>query len=206
MANPLSKKAFSNAKLGQSFAEHDLVRSTPSLFVETPAIRSAKDLGSGKCFYIGRRGTGKTAITFYLKDKFPKNSLIVLPKLLTSGDAFLSNNWDHRAHKKPFNTLVSSFVRAIIDEAIAELKRQGLFTFRTAEGSDITRERNNIEQFEFDLRLLTLIDEGFGYLGNDNNKDWLRFRNRPEKIAKELTEECGGQQRFQQLILIDRSR
>ena len=84
-ANPLSKKSFSSAKLGQSFAEHDLIRSTPALFVETPAIRSARDVATGKCFYIGRRGTGKTAITFYLRDKYPKNSLIILPKLLSSG-------------------------------------------------------------------------------------------------------------------------
>jgi len=202
--NPLSKKSFSSARLGQSFAEHDLVRSNPALFVETPAIISARDATTGKCFYIGRRGTGKTAITFYLKDKYPKNSLIILPKLLSSGDAFLSYDWDQRVHQKPFNTLVSAFVRSILDEAIAEWKRQGLFTFRTTDGSDITRERNNIEQLEFDLRLLNLIEEGFEHLKSGNNKEWIRFRNRPEKIAHEISDECGGQQRFHQLILIDR--
>lgn len=203
-ANPLSRKSFGSAKLGQSFAEHDLIRSNPSLFVETPAIRSARDVASGKCFYVGRRGTGKTAITFYLRDKYPKNSLIVLPKLLSSGDAFLSYEWDQRVHQKPFNTLVSSFVRAILEEAVAEWKRQGLFTFRSSEGSELTKERNNIEQLEFDLRLLSFIEEGFGYLKRADNKEWVRFRNRPEKVAKEITEESGGQHRFQQLILIDR--
>src|SRR5581483_9161956 len=137
-ANPLSRKSFSNARLGQSFAEHDLIRTNPSLFVETPAIRSARDTASGKSFYIGRRGSGKTAITFYLRDKYPKNSLIILPKLLSSGDAFLSYEWDQRVHQKPFNTLVSAFVRSILDETVAEWKRQGLFTFRSADGSDIT--------------------------------------------------------------------
>jgi hypothetical protein len=137
-----------------------------------------------------------------LRDKYPKNSLLILPKLLSSGDAFLSYDWDQRVHQKPFNTLVSAFVRAILDEAIAEWKRQGLFTFRSSE-SDITRERNNIEQLEFDLRLLDFIQEGFGDLKSGNNKEWLRFRNRPEKIAKEIAEEC-GQDRFRQLILIDR--
>src|SRR5579862_8364826 len=121
---PLSQRSFSNAKLGQSFAEHDLIRTNPTLFVETPAIRSARDVSTGKCFYIGRRGTGKTAITFYLRDKYPKNSLIILPKLLSSGDAFLSYDWDQRVHQKPYNTLVSAFVRAILDEAVAEWKRQ----------------------------------------------------------------------------------
>ena len=203
-ANPLSRKAFSNAKLGQSFAEHDLIRTNPALFVETPAIRSARDVDAGKTFYIGRRGTGKTAITFYLREKYPKNTLILLPKLLSSADAFVSSDWDPRVRQKPFNTLVSSFVRAILDEAVAEWRRQGLFTFRTADGSELTRERNNIEQFEFDLRLLNFIDEGFDYLKTGNSKDWLRFRNRPEKIAGEITAECGGQTRWQQFILIDR--
>src|SRR5581483_8404340 len=102
----LSRKSFSTAKLGQSFAEHDLIRTKPALFVDTPAIRSAGDIGSGKCFYIGRRGTGKTAITYYLRERYPKNSLILLPKLLSSGDAFVSYEWDQRVHQKPFNTLV----------------------------------------------------------------------------------------------------
>ncbi len=42
-ANPLSKRSFANARLGQSFAEHDLIRTNPALFVETPAIRAARD-------------------------------------------------------------------------------------------------------------------------------------------------------------------
>ncbi len=62
----LPKKAFANARLGQSFAEHDLIRRDPNLFVETPAIRAAQDPDADKVFFIGRRGTGKTAITFYL--------------------------------------------------------------------------------------------------------------------------------------------
>ena len=74
--NQLSRKAFANAKLGQSFAKHDLIRTNPTLFVETPAIRSAREMTTGKVFYIGRRGTGKTAITFYIADKYPKNSII----------------------------------------------------------------------------------------------------------------------------------
>lgn len=201
-ANPLSKKFFDNAKLGQSFAEHDLIRTNPALFVETPAIRFAGDISAGKCFYIGRRGSGKTAITFYLRDKYPKNTLILLPKLLSSGDAFVSCEWDQRVHQKPFNTLVSSFVRAILDETVAEWKRQGLFTFRSE--SELTKERNNIEQFEFDLRLLNFINEGFEYLKAGNAKDWLRFRNRPQKLADEITAEHGGQSRLQQFILIDR--
>jgi hypothetical protein len=72
----VSKQIFGKAKLGQSFAEHDLIRTNAQLFVETPAIRAALDLDDGKPFFIGRRGTGKTAITFFLKNRFPKNTLL----------------------------------------------------------------------------------------------------------------------------------
>lgn len=200
----ISKQSFSKAKLGQSFAEHDLIRTNSRLFVETPAIRAAQDLDGGKTFFIGRRGTGKTAITFYLKNKYPKNTLLLIPKLLSSADAFVSFEWDERVRQKPFNTLVSSFVRAILDEAVLEWKRQGLFTFRSADGSELTRERNNIENYEFDLRLLHLIEEGFSYLSPDNPKEWLKFRNRPDKIAGEVTKEYGDQARMRQIVLIDR--
>lgn len=202
--NPLSRKSFANAKLGQSFAEHDLIRTKPALFVETPAIRSARDLDGGKTFYIGRRGTGKTAITYYLSDKYPKNTTLLLPKLLSSADVFVSSEWDESVHQKPFNTLVSSFVRAILDEAVLGWRKRGLFTFRAADGSELTRERNNIEQFDFDLRLLSLIEEGFDYLATSNNKEWIKFRNRPEKLAKEINSECASQTRMQQIVLIDR--
>ena len=128
----LPRQAFAKAKLGQSFAEHDLVRANPKLFVETPAIRAAQDTNGGKAFFIGRRGTGKTAITFYLSNKFPKNTLILVPKLLSSADAFVSSEYDVRVRQKPFNTLVSSFVRAILDESVLAWKKQGLFSFRGA--------------------------------------------------------------------------
>jgi hypothetical protein len=200
----LSKQAFAKTKLGQSFAEHDLIRTNTTLFVETPAIRAAQDVNAGKTFFIGRRGTGKTAITYYLSNKYPKNTLVLIPKLLSSADAFVSCDWDKRVRQKPFNTLVSSFVRAILDESVLAWKKQGLFSFRTSDGSELTRERNLIEQYEFDLRLLTLIGEGFEYLAEKNSKEWLKFRNRPEKLAKEITTEYCSRPRMQQIVLIDR--
>src|ERR1700722_19438792 len=95
----LSRQSFSRAQLGQSFAEHDLIRDNFKLFVETPAIRAAQEFGGPKTFFIGRRGTGKTAITFYLKNKYPKNTLLLIPKLLSSADAVVSFEWHERVRK-----------------------------------------------------------------------------------------------------------
>jgi hypothetical protein len=200
----ISRQSFARAKLGQSFAEHDLIRDNFKLFVETPAIRAAQEFAGAKAFFVGRRGTGKTAITYYLKNKYPKNTLILIPKLLSSADAFVSFGWDERIKQKPFNTLVSAFVRAILDEVVLEWKKQGLFAFRTADGSEITRERNVVENYEFDLRLLHLIEEGFSYLEPLNPKEWLKFRNRPAKLAEEITAEYADQARMRQIVLIDR--
>ncbi|MGD0942426.1 MAG: hypothetical protein ABR905_22260, partial [Terracidiphilus sp.] len=202
--NLVSKQMFGKAKLGQSFAEHDLIRTNSKLFVETPAIRAAQDLADGKPFFIGRRGTGKTAITFFLRNKYPKNTLLLIPKLLSSADAFISFDGDQRVRQKPFNTLVSCFVRAILDETVLEWKRQGLFSFRSSDGSELTKERNVIENYEFDLRLLHLIQEGFDYISSGNAKEWLKFRNRPEKLATEITKEYSDQPRMRQIVLIDR--
>jgi hypothetical protein len=203
-SHPLGRKFFAAAKIGQSFAEHDLIRKNPALFVDTPAIRSARDTSSGKMFYIGRRGTGKTAITFYLADKYPKNSLLLLPKLLSSADPFISAEWDESVHQKPFKTLISSFARAILDEAVLAWKHRGLFSFRSSDGSELTRERNYIEQYEFDLRLLSFIEEGFEHLGSGNAKEWIKFRNRPDKLVKEIAEDFGTEPRMLQYVLIDR--
>ncbi|WP_203546962.1 hypothetical protein, partial [Roseiconus lacunae] len=58
------KDALGRVHVGHSFAEYDILRDDPSLFVVTPAIRAAISEERKKCFFVGRRGTGKTAISF----------------------------------------------------------------------------------------------------------------------------------------------
>jgi len=197
----LPRQAFRRANLGHSFAEHDFIRENPSLFVETPAIVAASD--SSKCFFVGRRGTGKTAITYYLSEKFPRNSFILLPKLLSAGDPFIASDWSVEVHQKPFATLVSAFIRAILDEVVCEWRRQGLFTFRSSSG-ELLAEKNLIEQMGFDLRLVNLVEEGFRNLRESPTKDWLAFRNRPKAIAEEMAEEYEEDRRMKFFVLIDR--
>ena len=159
----LPKDALRKASVGQSFAEYDLIRSYPALFVETPAMRAALDPNRPKSFFVGRRGTGKTAATFYLQSKNARNTLFLIPQLLSAADEYIPTEWSPDVHQEPFKTLVCGFKRAILDEVLGVWLRQGLFRPKTA--SAITREKNEIEQFEFDLRLLNFISEGFGSLG-----------------------------------------
>lgn len=50
--------------------------------------------------------------------------------------------------------------------------KQGLYRFRST--TAITRERNDVEQYDFDLRLLNFISEGFECL-EGKPKEWLKF-------------------------------
>src|SRR5258706_132301 len=67
----LPKGTLKKLSLGQSFAEYDKLLERDNVYVETPGLRAALDDGQGKCFFVGRRGTGKTAITPYLEKKVP---------------------------------------------------------------------------------------------------------------------------------------
>jgi len=67
----LPKGTLKKLSLGQSFAEYDKLLERDNVYVETPGLRAALDDGQGKCFFVGRRGTGKTAITLYLEKKVP---------------------------------------------------------------------------------------------------------------------------------------
>lgn len=196
----LPKDAVKKASIGQSFAEYDLIKVHPSLFVETPAVRAALDPNRPKLFFVGRRGTGKTAITYYLQTKEPKNTLLLIPQLLSAADEYIPSDWSPDVHQQPFKTLVCSFKRAILDEVLGVWLKQGLYHSRSSNA--VSREKNDIEQHEFDLRLLNFISEGFDYLGS-SQKDWLKFVNRPKQIAEEMLAEANTQ-RHKFTVLIDR--
>src|SRR5438067_2225851 len=65
----LPRDALHKIDIGQSFAEYDPVLFKPGVFVRTPALEAALDANRAKCFFVGRRGTGKTAITYYLSSR-----------------------------------------------------------------------------------------------------------------------------------------
>lgn len=194
----LPKDAIKKATLGQSFAEYDLIRTYPALFVETPAARAAVDGNRQKCFFVGRRGTGKTAVTFHLQSLNEKNTILLIPQMLSAADQYIPSEWSPDVHQQPFKTLVCSFKRAILDEVLSVWFKQGLYRPRSS--SAISREKNDIEQLEFDLRLLNFISEGFEAL-NSNPKDWLKFVTKPKQIADEMIEEATTQRHVFRVVI-----
>ena len=78
----LPKNALQRVDMGKAFAEHDLIRTSAELFVSTPATLAALSKDNTSCFFVGRRGSGKTAITIEVERKFPRTITIILRYLI----------------------------------------------------------------------------------------------------------------------------
>jgi len=77
----IAKGTINKIRLGQSFAEYDRTLTKAGVFVETPAIKAALDASRSKCFFVGRRGTGKTAITNSVLARNSKTATQVRPQV-----------------------------------------------------------------------------------------------------------------------------
>jgi hypothetical protein len=69
--------------------------------------------------------------------------------------------------------------------------------------ADLTRERNFIEDHDFDQRFIKFLEESLGALNSGNEKDWLRQINRTKDVCKAV-EGFAELHKLQAQILIDR--
>ena len=199
----LPKGTLKRLSLGQSFAEYDKLLEKDNIYVETPALRAALDDGQGKCFFVGRRGTGKTAITLYLERKFPGKVVLLLPQLLVPVGRYFDAAIMQDAHHQPFKSLVSSFKRALLDEVVRYWIQRGRFSFRSNTASALSRERNYIEDYDFDISLLAFAEDTLEALSKNQDKEWLRSIGRWKEIGKEMDDSMGLPSN-KTLLLIDR--
>ncbi|MFS2096366.1 P-loop ATPase, Sll1717 family [Pseudomonas sp. Pseusp11] len=182
----LPKDALQRIKLGQAFAEYDIIRNDHELFVTTPATLSALNLDSSNCFFVGRRGAGKTAITFEVERRFSRTINIVpqifdLLKLPLDHEQFLDTR------QRPFKSLMHSMERALIDEVIKIWVAEGNLSFEKTSDT-IRRERGLIEDCDFDQRVLNLTEEIFDAYTKDNDKLWLRQISRSKNLLTEINQ------------------
>src|SRR5579863_1606424 len=199
----LPKGTLKKLTLGQSFAEYDKLLDKENVYVETPAIRAALDDGQGKCFFVGRRGTGKTAITLFLEKKFPGKVILLLPQLLVPVARSFEIESMQDVHQQPFKSLVASFKRAILDEVLRYWIQRGRFSYRNNSPMELTRERNFVEDYDFDLSLLAFAQESLEYLSKNRDKDWHRHVNRWKEIGN-VMDSFSGSSSAKTLLLIDR--
>jgi hypothetical protein len=197
----LPKDALRRVNLGQSFAEYDKVLTQQGVFVVTPAALAAQEPVRSKCFFVGRRGTGKTAITVYLGLRRSKYILQLHPQIFAALSTQLDLDELRDPRQRAFHSLVACFKRALVDEVLAEKIRTGQTSFNQFPAT-LTPERNYIEDHDFDLRTLAFVEDAFEALKNSNDKEWLKCMNKAKQIGKDADSLAACQPEY--LVLIDR--
>jgi hypothetical protein len=187
--------------LGQAFAEYDLIRHDPQLFVSTPSGLAALAEDGNYCFFVGRRGAGKTAIVYEIQRKL-KRAISITPHIFDLLVLPVECEEFHDTRQRPFKSLMHTMERALLDEAVRAWRDANLFLFKNAPAT-IAKERNLIEDCEFDQRIINLTKEIFDAYTLNQDKLWLRQINRSKELVDEVnTLAMNGQFRF--AILIDR--
>jgi hypothetical protein len=202
MANlTLPKRALERIQIGQTFAEYDLIRAEPDLFVSTPAVLAALDPNPQKCFFVGRRGAGKTAIAYELQRR-SKDAISVIPQIFDLLKLPLAHEEFRDTRQRPFKSLTHAFERALLDESLRHLIANKTIKIKELPPT-ISKERNLIEDCDFDQRVLNLTHEIFDAYSRSQDKLWLRQINRSKELTTEVNAIAAGTQ-IKTLILIDR--
>ena len=197
----LPVNALQRVNLGQAFAEYDKVLSgKKGIFVRTPAIDAALDPSRSKCFFVGRRGTGKTAITFYVKDTCP-SAIMLQPQTFSATGLPLNPSELRNSSQKNFRSLVSCFKRALLDEVLCEWITNDTVKFNDERSFSI--ERPFIEDSDFDLRMISFVEKTFSELHKPQERDWLRELKKVKTLAQDM-DRVGIERNRETVILIDR--
>jgi hypothetical protein len=184
-ARRLPKNALNRVIIGQSFAEYDRTLFRPGVYVETPALNAALDASRSKCFFVGRRGTGKTAIARYLLDKNPRSTVEILPQVFSTLTPIIDVEKARNPRHQYFRSLVSSFKRAIQDEV---LSAWGRFKLAPKHESDpiLRREKRHCEEFDFDIRTMAFVEQMFRHLEQNDQRAWARQFKIPGELTKQM--------------------
>lgn len=196
----LPKDALNRVNLGHSFAEYDRTLANIAAFVRTPALAAALNRDSSKCFFVGRRGTGKTAITYYLSAT-NQSAVQLHPLAFVPASVTLSVETLRDTRQRPFQSLIRAYMRAIADEALSEWARKHMIRINTLPDC-LTRERPFIEDFDFDKRVITFLSEITASLDGPE-KEWLKQMNRARDVAH-AADQLGSDEGLAATILFDR--
>lgn len=166
----LPRRALERIHLGQSFAEYDPYLEMPNVYVQTLAIRAASDRTNPHCFFVGRRGTGKTATTRYIKDN-QDNIVVIRPEIFSPSKLPLAIEEFERAGQKPFRSLTSAFKRSLVDEVLFNLYGAALHA-RSAPDY-VRREYDRYGDYDFDIRVVYFIADYLKELATGDDAQWL---------------------------------
>lgn len=197
----LPKDALRSVRLGHSFAEYDPCLSKITNFVRTPALMAAMDRTSQKCFFVGRRGTGKTATTYFLTQS-GQCCVQVHPMSFVPMSSSLDVDALRDTRQRAFRSLVACFTRAIADEALSEWASRKLIKLDHLPEM-LARERQFIEDFDFDRRLLVFQADMEQALASHAERDWQKLMNRARDVSH-AGDNIGVSNGLSSTILLDR--
>ncbi len=158
----LPKGTLSRIVLAHSFAEYDPLLDKPGVFVETPAARAANDPSQRKCIFVGRRGSGKTAINLHISNSsssLTQKSVVQLyPKCLTSIRHGITIEQYADTRQRPFHLLVLAFKYALALEAAGCWIAKGVVSQHSLPDT-LVREKSRMIDLDFDSRVLDVFEE-----------------------------------------------
>lgn len=201
MSNSLPKKALERVQMGQAFAEYDLIRDDPALFVSTPSTIAALSADGQSCFFVGRRGAGKTAIVYEIQRRM-KRTISITPQIFDLLQLPLDDEEFQDTRQRPFKSLMHTMERALLDELVRTWFVDRIFDFKGCPPT-ISKERNLIVDCDFDQRVVNLTEEIFDAYSKKQDKLWLRQINRSKELASEVSQ-IASTGSFNYIILIDR--
>jgi hypothetical protein len=198
-APQIPKDGLSRINLGDSFAEYDAVLNQHDIFVETNAYLAAKDASRNKCFYIGRRGTGKTAITIQLQNT-QANVIQVFPEIFGPLETVFDEASFAESHQKPFKSLTAAFELALQMELVYRLIERGKLTAK--ELPEFAQVELQIEDNQdFDLRAVRLVTRILDHLKKKRDSAWLKDIKYPKLLAAAVNKHCTAGSKTYSLVI-----
>lgn len=182
----LPRDALKRISLGVSFAEHDEILKDSYVFVDTPATLAAADWNRQMYFFVGRRGTGKTATTLHLQ-RTDHHTSQVHPGIFTPTSQFFPPEAFLDHNQKPFKSLVAAFRLALQWELI--LTREACCgVSRDQLPPSLRRDLDRADVGEdFDARLIRNLDHLLEPLAAGNDRAWISRIGQPKAVSKEIT-------------------
>ncbi|NTW40418.1 MAG: transposase [Cellulomonadaceae bacterium] len=169
--------------IGQSFAEYDPALDDETVYVHTPALAAALDGSSGKVFFVGRRGTGKTAIRRFCEEN-STNSAVIVPAIFSPSSTIAQEVGPGYSRRRPFQSLVSAFRRCLQVELLQ------LYLAAHPARSEVSRvlldEFDDLGSLDFDTRALAAIRRVIQPLENGDDEAWIRENKAARTIGDEM--------------------
>jgi len=126
----------------------------------------------------------------------------ILPQLFSSIEVPLDVEQLRDTRQRPFRSIVTCFKRALLDEVFLHWVRNGQIKLDRLP-SWLSSERTFIEDYDFDLRILSFADQIFEAYNDRDQKEWLRLIKLPKDMAGEMESFRKGQA-WDYVLLIDR--